>query len=269
MEERLKAYNKFEHYLACGQFKKSINMALDKLMYPSTAFYQRKTQPALDKGLSRIEHSVYCNTYEEYQEKILNQSMCINRIENTLKALNQLKHKFYYNVSLELMLNSYFTFCKTQLVAFDANIQAIAYSYNKRSSTFVGVINNKTRHSPSNLVFLKKYLTVGGSAPVIFQGRVMGNVSKTGAEMELPIHSLNQKHFQKLVEIKQEQLYFNLANTRGIEITTGAKAVADFLGIKVTKLGYVPDGDDEDMYNEREVEVENVPEAMADEVSVN
>jgi hypothetical protein len=37
----------------------------------------------------------------------------------------------------------------------------------------------------------------------------------------------------------------------------------------VTKLGYVPDGDDEDMYNEREVEVENVPEAMADEVSVN
>jgi hypothetical protein len=39
----------------------------------------------------------------------------------------------------------------------------------------------------------------------------------------------------------------------------------------VTKLGYVPDGDDEDMYNERkvEVEVENVPEAMADEASID
>jgi hypothetical protein len=69
-----------------------------------------------------------------------------------------------------------------------------------------------------------------------------------------------------------------VASTRGIEITTGAKAVADFLGIKVMKLGYVPnddsgnDGDDVDMYNneeEVEVEVYNVSEAMADEASVN
>ena len=76
--------------------------------------------------------------------------------------------------------------------------------------------------------------------------------------MELPIQSLNQKHFQKLVEIKQEQLYFNLASTRWIEITTGVKAVADFLGIKVMKLGYVPNddsgdnGDYVDMYNNEE-----------------
>jgi hypothetical protein len=33
-----------------------------------------------------------------------------------------MKHKFYYKVSLELMLNSYFTFCKAQLVAFDYNV---------------------------------------------------------------------------------------------------------------------------------------------------
>jgi hypothetical protein len=40
-----------------------------------------------------------------------------------------------------------------------------------------------------------------------------------------------------------------MASTRGIEITTGAKAVADFLGIKVMKLGYLPDDDNSDMYN--------------------
>jgi hypothetical protein len=41
--------------------------------------------------------------------------------------------------------------------------------------------------------------------------------------------------------MKQEQLYFNLTNTRGIEITTGNKEVADFLRIDVSKLGYIPE----------------------------
>jgi len=104
-------------------------------------------------------------------------------VDKTLIALNQLKHKFYYRISLELMLNSYFTFCKTQLVAFDNNIQMIAYSYNSRSYTFAGVVNNKTRHAPSNLVFLKKYLTIDGNALVFLQGKLIGEITKTGSEM--------------------------------------------------------------------------------------
>jgi len=104
-------------------------------------------------------------------------------VDKTLIALNQLKHKFYYRISLELMLNSYFTFCKTQLVAFDNNIQMIAYSYNSRSYTFAGVVNNKTRHAPSNLVFLKKYLTIDGNASVFLQGKLIGEITKTGSEM--------------------------------------------------------------------------------------
>lgn len=46
-------------------------MALDKLMLPSTAFYQQKTQAALETSLGRIELSKYCNSYEEYVDKIM------------------------------------------------------------------------------------------------------------------------------------------------------------------------------------------------------
>ena len=87
--------------------------------------------------------------------------------------------------------------------------------------------------------------------------------------MQLPIHSLNSKHEHNLVRISQEQLHFDLVDTRGIEITTGNQTVAGFLGIKVTKLGYVLD--DDDMCNEEEVEMDvmNVPEAIANEASVD
>lgn len=82
-----------------------------------------------------------------------------------------------------MMLNSYFQFCRTQLVAFDRNVQAIAYSYNKRSCTFVGVVNNRSRHSPTDLLFLKKYVVYDGTATLFHLGRLLGSLSKDGSKM--------------------------------------------------------------------------------------
>ena len=119
------------------------------------------------------------------------------------------------------MLHSYFSFCKSQLVAFDSNIQIVAYSYNRRSSTFVGNINNKTRHSPSNLVFLKKYLTLDSTASIVVHGQMLAEVAKVGAaQMQLPINPMNTKHEQDLVRTSQEEFVFHLPNTKAIEITT-------------------------------------------------
>jgi hypothetical protein len=81
--------------------------------------------------------------------------------------------------------------------------------------------------------------------------------------MELPIHSLNHKHVQNLVEIKQEQLHFNLAKTRGIEITTGSKEVADFLRIDVSKLGYIS----EDVETENHYDVIDTPDIFVVDMS--
>ena len=61
--------------------------------------------------------------------------------------------------------------------------------------------------------------------------------------MQLPVHSFNSKHEQKLVKFSQENILFNLQNTARIEINTGDKAVADFLGIKCKRLGYQSDDD--------------------------
>lgn len=62
--------------------------------------------------------------------------------------------------------------------------------------------------------------------------------------MQLPIHSFNSKHEQKLVKFSQENILFNIWNTTRIEINTGDKEAADFLGIKCSQLGYV-----EEYYN--------------------
>ena len=62
-QERMKIYNKLVHFVTCGQFKKTVNMALDKLLFPSLAFYQNKIQPTLKEGLSRIEYSSYFNCF--------------------------------------------------------------------------------------------------------------------------------------------------------------------------------------------------------------
>ena len=99
------------------------------------------------------------------------------------------------------MLSSYFSFCKTQLVAFDNNIQAICYSYNARSYTFVGIINNRTRHSPSDELFLRKYLTIGGTAPVFVRGKLLGEVTKNGTQMQYPIWSFNERHEEENVKV--------------------------------------------------------------------
>ena len=40
--ERLKIYNKFVHLLTCGQFKKIVHTGIDKLLQPSTFFFQDK-----------------------------------------------------------------------------------------------------------------------------------------------------------------------------------------------------------------------------------
>jgi hypothetical protein len=81
------------------------------------------------------------------------------------------------------MLSSYFDFSRMQLVAFDKNVQAIAYSYNKRSCTFVGVINNRSRHSSSDLVFLKKYVAYDGAATIFHLGQLIGSLNKVGSAM--------------------------------------------------------------------------------------
>ena len=63
---RLKVYNKFVHLLTSGQFKKKINMTLQKLLYPTAAFFQDKMLPTMETGLGRIELSKYFNTSQEY-----------------------------------------------------------------------------------------------------------------------------------------------------------------------------------------------------------
>jgi hypothetical protein len=119
------------------------------------------------------------------------------------------------------MLDSYFTFCKTPLVAYDKNIQVVCYSYNERSYTFVGLVNNRTRHSPSSLVFLKKFIPADGSALIFSQGRLLGEVTKQGSTMQLPIHSFNTKHTQQDVRVETGKLLFNISNNNTIEISTG------------------------------------------------
>lgn len=53
------------------------------------------------------------------------------------------------------------------------------------------------------------------------------------------------------MKVETEELLFNLTNSKHIEIVTGDKAVANFLGISCKKLGYVSDEEvkDEAMKN--------------------
>jgi len=77
----------------------------------------------------------------------------------------------------------------------------IAYSYNARSYTYSGIANKKTSYSATSLVFLKKYMTIDSSALIFVCGKLLGEVTKRGSEMQIPIHSLNSKvHEQKNVK---------------------------------------------------------------------
>jgi len=115
----------------------------------------------------------------------------------------------------------------------------IAYSYNARSYTYSGIANKKTNYSATSLVFLKKYMTIDSSALIFVCGKLLGEVTKIGSEMQIPIHSLNSKvHEQKNVKFQHENILFNIKNTSKIEIVTSSKAVAEFLGIECGHLGY-------------------------------
>lgn len=63
-------------------------MALNKLLYPSLAFYQNKIKPTLETGLSRIEYSAYFNSYEDYNLRFLLRETYLKRVDDTLAALN-------------------------------------------------------------------------------------------------------------------------------------------------------------------------------------
>jgi hypothetical protein len=190
----VKVYNKFEHLLVSGQFKKKINMHVDKLLHPPLAFYHDKMLPAMETGLSRIELSKYYHSFEDSSMRMGDIPAYEEIINIALNSLNVMKDKFMYTVSLSLMLKSYFAFCKTQLVAFDNNIQVIVYSYNQRSHTYVGDINNRTGHSPSTLRYLKTYLTGNSNAYIFYLGRLMGDVVKDSPAMQYPIRSFNFTH---------------------------------------------------------------------------
>lgn len=74
--------------------------------------------------------------------------------------------KIYYEVPLQEMVTSYFEYFKKQMIVFDSKFQAIVYSYTKRTSTFVGMINKKSRNTCTNYAFAQKYVTPLGSAVV-------------------------------------------------------------------------------------------------------
>jgi hypothetical protein len=110
-----------------------------------------------------------------YNKKLKHALECFNRMD------------FHYTVSLKEMMYSYFKFCDQQMVLFNDDIQVVVYSYNKRSSTFVGLVNKKTSYSPDSMAFVKKYLTFGSSALVFSKSVELGSVKKSSELMELPI----------------------------------------------------------------------------------
>lgn len=136
-----------------------------------------------DEGMGRIEHSHYNYSYDKYRESMSHVSGFKAIIDKAFDSLNQLKHKIRYKVSLDLMLSSYFTHCKNPLVLYDNNIQMIVYSYNERSYSFVGCTNNKTQHSPTSMMLLKKYVPVDGNASLFVSGQFVGTASKIGNNM--------------------------------------------------------------------------------------
>lgn len=67
----------------------------------------------------------------------------------------------------------------------------------------------------------------------------------------MPIESFNTKWWDaKDININSDRLYFMLPNSRKIELVTSDQAVAKFLGISCTKLGYTSDIE---LQEEREV----------------
>ena len=100
------------------------------------------------------------------------------------------------------------------------------YSYSTRSYTFSGVVNNRTRHSPNDLLFLKKFVVYGGSASLFYLGKPLGSITKHGSKMQYPIISLNCKHEDLVVKAETKELLFNLTNIRNIKIKTDNKETA-------------------------------------------
>lgn len=88
-------------------------MAISKLLYPSIAFLQDKLLPTLEEGLSRIELSNYFNSWDNYRDNIGAINSYRMQIDSALDALNRMRDKLYFKVPLQLMINSYFTFCRT------------------------------------------------------------------------------------------------------------------------------------------------------------
>jgi hypothetical protein len=53
--------------MTCGQFKKSLSMNIRKLLKPTLDFYMDKMKPAMELGLTRIEHSIYFNSRNDWE----------------------------------------------------------------------------------------------------------------------------------------------------------------------------------------------------------
>ncbi len=94
------------------------------------------------------------------------------------------------------------------------------YSYSTRSYTFSGVINNRTRHSPNDLTFLKKFVVHDGSASLFYLGKPLGSITKHGSKMQYPIISLNCKHEDLVVKAETKELFFDLTNIKSIKVKT-------------------------------------------------
>lgn len=53
--------------MTCGQFKKSLSMNVRKLLKPTLDFYIDKMKLSMEKGLTRIEQSIYFNSLEDWE----------------------------------------------------------------------------------------------------------------------------------------------------------------------------------------------------------
>lgn len=74
------------------------------------------------------------------------------------------------------MIESYFAYCNNTIFLVDDDIQIVVYSFNKKTSTYVGYINKKSNKSPSTLQLLKKYIPANGQALLISRGDTIGTM---------------------------------------------------------------------------------------------
>ena len=98
MLHRTKIYNKWAHLLTCGQFKKSLSMNIRKLLKHSLDFYLDKISPSMERGLTRIEHSLYFNSSADWESLADDLAPFEEEINVTLKALNAINERVAYHV---------------------------------------------------------------------------------------------------------------------------------------------------------------------------